>query len=344
MQTQNSSIEHTLPADFSVRAPTLDDAQSIADMKNAQLKYFAGRAAYSAETIRAILTDPKLDMAKQARIVVNSTGEAVAYLGVWNSDPYVETDLVVRLHPDYTHLPLRQILTEWGEELAETYVERAPADAQVVVGGWNFSEDTDAIRYFKTAGYTQVRNFYRMGIDMNQAIPEPIFPANITIKTFAEINHDLRKVYRAIDEAFQDHWGYVSEPEEEGIKDFQHWIDTSPNIDFNYWYLAMDGNEIAAMSLCLPYLVGQEEVGYVDTLGVRHNWRRQGIALALLHYSFRELQNLGCQQVTLDVDASSLTGATYLYEKAGMRVIEQTMAWEKVLRAGKDYRTQTLTK
>jgi hypothetical protein len=44
----------------------------------------------------------------------------------------------------------------------------------------------------------------------------------------------------------------------------------------------------------------------------------------------------------LGVDASSLTGATRLYEKAGMHIVEESDRYEKDLRPGKDLGTQTI--
>ena len=44
----------------------------------------------------------------------------------------------------------------------------------------------------------------------------------------------------------------------------------------------------------------------------------------------------------LGVDAQSLTGATRLYEKAGMHVDRQYANYEKELRPGEDLGTQSL--
>ncbi len=84
-------------------------------------------------------------------------------------------------------------------------------------------------------------------------------------------------------------------------------------------------------------------MGYVHTLGVRRPWRRRGIALALLHHSFGEFFNRGKSKVSLHVDAKSLTGATRLYEKAGMHVDRLSHNYEKELRPGKDLSTQSVT-
>jgi hypothetical protein len=47
--------------------------------------------------------------------------------------------------------------------------------------------------------------------------------------------------------------------------------------------------------------------------------------------------------VQLDVDSQSLTGALRPYERAGMRVVWQSMSYEKELRPGVDLTTRELS-
>jgi ribosomal protein S18 acetylase RimI-like enzyme len=73
-------------------------------------------------------------------------------------------------------------------------------------------------------------------------------------------------------------------------------------------------------------------------------WRRRGLGLALLRHSFQEFFRRGRRKVGLGVDASSLTGATRLYEKAGMRSDEhhKSARFEKELRPGIDLSTKSV--
>ena len=81
---------------------------------------------------------------------------------------------------------------------------------------------------------------------------------------------------------------------------------------------------------------------WIDELGVLRPWRRQGIALALLLHVFGEFYRRDRYKVGLGVDGQSLTGATRLYEKAGMYIFRQLDAYEKVLRPGQDLSTKAL--
>jgi ribosomal protein S18 acetylase RimI-like enzyme len=71
-------------------------------------------------------------------------------------------------------------------------------------------------------------------------------------------------------------------------------------------------------------------------------WRRQGLGLALLHHTFAEFYQRGTHKVGLGVDAQSLTGATRLYERAGMHIARRFISYEKELRPGRELATQTL--
>ena len=60
--------------------------------------------------------------------------------------------------------------------------------------------------------------------------------------------------------------------------------------------------------------------GFVRWLGVRADWRGRGIGLALLSRAFREFHERGERNASsLHVDTDNPTGATRLYERAGMR-------------------------
>ena len=91
-----------------------------------------------------------------------------------------------------------------------------------------------------------------------------------------------------------------------------------------------------------PEWDGDPAFAWIDDLGVLRPWRRRGIALALLHQVFVELHQRGRYKVGLGVDGESLTGATRLYEKAGMRVFQQIDAYEKELRPGRDLCTRSV--
>ena len=69
----------------------------------------------------------------------------------------------------------------------------------------------------------------------------------------------------------------------------------------------------------------------MDYLGVLAPCRGRGVGAALLRRSFATFTGRGARHVILNVDAENTTGATALYERAGMRVINRWDLWERLL-------------
>ncbi len=89
-----------------------------------------------------------------------------------------------------------------------------------------------------------------------------------------------------------------------------------------------DGDEIAAVTMNDRRRYG---MGWIATVAVRPDWRKRGLGLAMLYESFRRFRDLGETIVGLGVDAQNPTGATRLYERAGMRRAWAAAVYEKEL-------------
>jgi mycothiol synthase len=100
--------------------------------------------------------------------------------------------------------------------------------------------------------------------------------------------------------------------------------------DFNpaLTFMAFDGNEVAGV-----VVNRYRDIAWVWLLAVRPAWRKRGLGLALLLQAFNTFYQRGDRAVGLGVDSQSLTGATRLYEKVGMRVTRRVDTYAKVIRA-----------
>lgn len=68
--------------------------------------------------------------------------------------------------------------------------------------------------------------------------------------------------------------------------------------------------------------------GSVDYLVVLAPYRGRGIGAALLSRSFASFAARGLRRVMVNVDAENPTGATAVYERVGMRVVNRWDLWE----------------
>ena len=70
---------------------------------------------------------------------------------------------------------------------------------------------------------------------------------------------------------------------------------------------------------------------WLDHISVRRRWRRRGLAASLIASTIRLLRERGMDEAALGVDAENPTGATRLYERAGMYVAFEAVVYEKRL-------------
>jgi mycothiol synthase len=102
------------------------------------------------------------------------------------------------------------------------------------------------------------------------------------------------------------------------------------DFDPSFWFLAIDSDTVVGTALCYA----RERIGWVRNLGVRRDWRGRGLGLALLQHAFAAFYAHGYTCVGLGVDAQSPTGATRLYQRAGVRVTEEYETYQKTLLPG----------
>lgn len=208
-----------------------------------------------------------------------------------------------------------------GSWLIAQAEERARAAGKRRLQTWCLGADADARRLFEGRGFGEVRRYYRMLVELDGAPQVPEWPEALRVSTFRE--EDARAFHDAIGEAFADEWNFVQDP-------FERWRELrleAPDFDPTLWFLVWDGAEVAAV------LRGERraELGWVGAVGVRERWRKRGIGLALLRHAFADWYAREVTRVGLGVDAQNPTGATRLYERAGMHVAYEAVAFEKEL-------------
>lgn len=327
---------------YLVRPPTLDDLPAVVDLFNLCSLELIGRPEFNANEIHSEWQTPGFNLATDVRLVWTPAEALIGYIEVWDtSEPHVRVFSWGRVHPEYRGQGIGTMLLEWAEERARQAIAKAPADAQVVLMQGVLSNDTYAQHLLEQQDFQIARHFWRMVIEMDTPPPVPQLPEGLVIRPYDPAT-ELPVVVQAVRDSFKDHWGYVAEPFEDELKKWESYIQEHDNYDPTLFFIAQDGDKVAGVSLCWKQLTEDPEMGWVGTLGVRREWRRKGVALALLQHSFNEFYGRGRKRVGLGVDASSLTGATRLYEKAGMQVVRQYNQYQKVLRAGVDLQTQTL--
>ncbi len=340
LQTE-SMIE--LPQDFIARGARMEDVEPALVLFNRWSHSVIGRDEINdVGIIRNEWASPDFDPAEDIRLVFAPNGQMVGYIEVWTtSKPLVHPWMWGRVDPDYEDLGIGSWLMHWAEQRALRELPNLPAGLRFAPRVGTLREAQRPKGLFEDLGYQHIRSSYHMLIEMHALVPEPVFPEGVTLRTYRP-GTDAAAVYRAVGDSFRDHFGFVEQPIEEGLKRFRHfWEDESS--DPTLMFIAMQGDEIAGINLCCPRSFDDPEMGWVGTLGVRRPWRKRGLGLALLRYSFNEFYRRGKRKVGLGVDAQNLTGALRLYEGAGMHVHQTFDLYEKELRPGLEISVESLS-
>ncbi|MFC2105955.1 GNAT family N-acetyltransferase [Candidatus Bipolaricaulota bacterium] len=328
--------------DLTIRPATQEDIDGICEVIRAYSLEMFDIDNDAKRNVKMTWGQPGFQVDTDTRVAVTSDGQIVGYGEVEDTEePHVRVGSWLRVHPEFRGQGLEGTLLAWIEERAHEAIAEAPEGARVALTQGVPDVDADVQELSKDRGYKVIRHFWRMTIELDHDIPEPVWPEGVAVRTLV-LDEDLEDVVHAFRDSFQDHWGHIEKPFEEELKEWDYWIRNDKDLDPTMTFLAVAGDEIAGFSLSDPKFSEDPDMGYVDVLAVRRAWRRQGIALALLRHSFREFQQRGQKRIGLGVDATSLTGAHQLYEAAGMKPTRQINVFEKELRAGKDLSLETL--
>ena len=214
-------------------------------------------------------------------------------------------------------------------------MHRCPPEARVslksdVPQGYEFAETA-----LKHAGYKAMRSEYEMRIEMSERPNVSQLPNGLVFQPYRH-DEDLPMFVDVFRNTFSDHYGYVEEPFEKDLAQFRHWFNNDEQFDPSLVVLTVD-KELRIAAGCL---LGLKEdyrhpgCGLIDIVGVRREYRKRGLAQAMLYQSFASFWDRGLRRVNLSVDGESLTNAVALYEKVGMHIHRSFMSYEKVLREG----------
>jgi GNAT superfamily N-acetyltransferase len=315
-------VTDLLAPGYTIRAPAYDDIERVLAL---QIASDIEEFGESQGTTLAELRDfwRWIDLDHDAWLVEAADGTLAGYADC-HGRHHVRQIAGVFVHPDHFGRGIGTTLVRLTEARAREHVPLAPRGARVVLINGINANNADARALLECEGYVPDRYFLRMEATLDPPPPEPAWPAGITVRAMAA-DEDGRLFHQVHQEAMADHYGNIPAP-------FEMWSERhmGETLDRDLWFIAMDGDQPAGVAMCQL----ADGTGWVGQLAVRRPWRRRGLGLALLRHAAGAFRRRGLTRYALAVDSESPTGATRLYERAGMRVAHTYAGYLKELCPG----------
>lgn len=305
---------------MNVRAPTRDDLVAVLEVLRAADASIAGDSDWTASDLEAEWAE--IDLARDAW-VLEVDGVVAGYASYFARGSRLSGDGYV--HPDYHRRGVGSEILRLTEARAREDEPSVPAGERVYLQNATLNRDECTEGFYREQGYEPVRGFRGMVIELD-AEPAVTVPLGAEIRPYVHPD-EARAFHAAHQEAFADHW----ESRPTSWEDWEERRLGRATFDPSLWWGAYVDDELAGVLIAEHKR--DPDQGWVEALGVRTEYRRRGIAQALLETSFAEFWRRGERKVGLGVDAESPTGATRVYERAGMRTLWHAIVWEKELRA-----------
>jgi mycothiol synthase len=292
-----------------VRHARREDLEPAVELLNEHSRRLHGVDDVTPADLLQYWESPDVDLAQDVLLAEKDGGLAgYADVGVQGGQVWLD---VRSIEPE--------VLPELLHAIEQRAAEKKPG---VKLVGYTSAED-DALRtLYERSGYDLVRHSFRMRIDLDRELPAPEWPDGFAVRTLRD--GEEHRVYDAHMASFADTWMFAPDPYES----WTHWFVKDAAFDPSLWFLAEIDGTLAGIVIARAN-ENEPGLGWIRILGVIPEYRRRGLAQALLRHTFAEFARRGFDAVGLGVDAENPTGAVRVYERAGMYVERTHLIFER---------------
>jgi len=269
--------------------------------------------------------DGSLDDQQNWHFWYQENGEALALLIIDGNE------IVCLLHPDFRTRERYLMVRKFGEQRVKERAE-LQGESQYEVGEEAADDDPETIRILSREGYERQEMYFNCyHRDLREPVPAPVLPTGFTIRPIAgEAEAAMRAALQR--DAFLPKG---SKTYEEGTLR-QLAVMKMPQYDqeLDLMVMAPDGTPAAG---CICWVDPVNRVGLFEPVGTRPQFRRQGLATALMLAGLQRLRERG-MQVALVIGAhpgkeeksTAFTSSRFVYEAVGFQLLRRIYTYHKV--------------
>ncbi|MCU0485764.1 MAG: GNAT family N-acetyltransferase [Anaerolineales bacterium] len=271
--------------------------------------------------------DPFKDM-----IVAEVFGKIVGYVrGWWDEDGdsgriYHHNGFLI---PEWRRKGIGHAMLIWMESRLAELANSCPGNQRCFqVNVSQFQVGTASL--LESTGYQPVRYFFEMVRPNLDNIPDFSLPDGLEIRPVTPDQY--RIVWESTLGAYEEEWGLGVPTEDK----YEEWL-ISPLFQPHLWQIAWDTATGQTAGHVLTYIHYEENKqfhrkrGYTEGVGVSRDWRRRGVARALICQSLQAQKAAGMDESALVADKDSASGVTSLYESCGFQIVKCDTIYRKPL-------------
>jgi ribosomal protein S18 acetylase RimI-like enzyme len=269
------------------------------------------------------IDDPHLDFPRHTRVAVRN-GDIVGYGRLWHRPSDTKESRVFLMggvDPRHRQRGIGSALLAWQIEAGRELLSASPPELKRYLRTMAYDFEQEAIALYEKHGLRAIRYYDELLRPLDHLLGVTPIPGIELRPWDPERTEELRKTYN---EAFADHWGSTPLDEEA----WAHRLGASGTRTDLSW-IALAGDEVVGLTLNAHYPADQELTGRIDGwimgLGTDRQFRKRGIASALVMQSCHTFRQQGFTHAALGVDSASPTGADRIYRRLGFESMHRSI-------------------
>lgn len=310
------------------RPLTLGDARAAADLLHAMEAVDKVDENYDEEDVYRELADPYVDL-ERASLAAFVGDVMVGYMAAVyrpNAEEVHRVYIDGGVRPDHRRRGLGTTLLKAGIEAAKALHARHHPALKLVIELHRGEHVAGMAELARSQGFAPVRYYQNMEHPLGNAIPTAPVPEGMRLEPWSpETDEEFRFVRN---ESFADHWGSTPMPADS-------WKSKITNHTFRpeVTFLLRDESTgtPAGMLLTMCWEADTAATGVRDAhfmfIGTLRQYRKRGVAGALIAHALRAAVDHGYGRASLGVDSANPTGAFAIYEKAGFVPTIRFVRW-----------------
>lgn len=317
---------------------TREDLPALSGLLTAIEHYDEPAERHSIDELQEAWSEPGSDPEQNAKLGRDSGGTVIGYGWVHPFDTDVDPRRVFLdggVHPGWRRRGIGHQILDWQIDRARDWDAdtRRPEHGALQLVLMVEEKLTGRARLAGDREFRPVRWLADMSLrfaDLGGGLPAVPTVRGIRLEPFTAARSE--QVRRAHNEAFADHWGSQPVPADR----WQQRLEAAATRTEWSWVAVDDGSEeVAGYAMNAAYPQDWEyqgfREGWTDRLGVRPDWRRRGIAEALLVSSMQSFAAADLDGAGLGVDTDQPDGAYGLYTRLGYSRGETQVMYARTL-------------